>query len=123
MKLHKVPGNFHLSSHDCPETVMKLMREGHRINFTHKIRHLSFGSLQDQQMINRRYGGQITNELNGQDFEQNIPFGNLMVNYYLDISEEEYVDTTYFQKAQEVETGEWVDIVPTFTGYPYRSMK
>lgn len=25
VKLHKVPGNFHLSSHDCPETVMKLL--------------------------------------------------------------------------------------------------
>ena len=37
-----------------------------------------------------------------------------MVNYHLDISEEEYVDTTYFEKAQEVETGQWIDIVPTF---------
>ena len=57
VKLHKVPGNFHLSSHDCPDTVMKLMREGYRIDFTHKIKHLSFGSLTDQQKINRSYGG------------------------------------------------------------------
>ena len=46
-----------------------------------------------------------------------------MVNYHLDISEEEYVDTTYYEKAQEVETGQWIDIVPTFQGFPYRSMK
>ena len=25
VRMHKVPGNFHLSSHDCPDTVMKLM--------------------------------------------------------------------------------------------------
>mmetsp|Transcript_22984 Transcript_22984/g.28524 ORF Transcript_22984/g.28524 Transcript_22984/m.28524 type:complete len:260 (+) Transcript_22984:452-1231(+) len=123
VKLHKVPGNFHLSSHDCPDTVMKLMGAGYKIDFTHQIKHLSFGSLDDMRMINYRYGGQITNELSGTEFKQNIPFGSLMVNYYLDISEEEYVDMTYTTKAQEVETGEWLDVQPIFTGFPYRSMK
>ena len=93
---------------------MKLMREGYAIDFTHKIKHLSFGDINDMAVINKRYGGQITNELTGTEFEQNIPFGSLMVNYHLDISEEEYVDTTYYEKAQEVETGQWIDIVPTF---------
>jgi len=46
-----------------------------------------------------------------------------MLNYYLDISEEEYVDTTYTTKMQEVETNEWIDVQPSFTGFPYRSMK
>lgn len=95
VKLHKVPGNFHLSSHDCPETVMKLMQSGYKIDFSHIINHLSFGDLNDQRVINYRYGGEITNELNGKEMEQNIPFGSLMVNYYLDISEEEYVDETF----------------------------
>jgi len=35
VRLHKVPGNFHLSSHDCPDSVMNLMRAGYRIDFTH----------------------------------------------------------------------------------------
>jgi len=74
-------------------------------------------------MINYRYGGQITNELSGTEFDQQIPFGSLMLNYYLDISEEEYVDTTYTQKMMTVETNEWIDVQPQFIGYPYRSMK
>ncbi len=64
VKLHKVPGNFHLSSHDCPETVMKLLQSGYKIDFTHKIIHLSFGGINDQNIINYKYGGKITNELN-----------------------------------------------------------
>ena len=57
VRIHKVPGNFHLSSHDCPETVMKLMQAGYKVDFTHTINHLSFGRLEDQKMINRKYGG------------------------------------------------------------------
>ena len=65
-------------------------------------------------VINKRYGGQITNELTGTEFEQNIPFGSLMVNYHLDISEEEYVDTTYKQTVIDEETGETYQMNPTF---------
>ena len=46
-----------------------------------------------------------------------------MLNYYLDISEEEYVDTTYTTRAMTVDTNEWIDVMPTYIGFPYRSMK
>ena len=45
--LHKVPGNFHISQHDCPQVVQTLMREGIQIDFSHKIDHLSFGTKSD----------------------------------------------------------------------------
>ena len=126
VKLHKVPGNFHLSSHDCPETVIKLIQSGYRIDFTHNINHLSFGSIDDMRMINYFYGGQITNELSQTEFVQNIPFGSLMVNYYLDITEEEYVDTTYTVQVPSSEPGKDGELVsgyPTYQGFNYRSMK
>jgi len=85
--MHKVPGNFHLSSHDCPDVVMKLMQGGHKIDFSHSINHLSFGSKEDQSMINNKYGGNISNELSSTRYAQEIPFGQLLVNYYLDITE------------------------------------
>ena len=81
--LHKVPGNFHLSSHDAPESAMKLMQNGYKINFTHKINHLSFGDKKEMATINYKYGGEILNELNGKDYKQQIPFGQLMMNYNL----------------------------------------
>ena len=45
------------------------MQSGWRIDFTHKINHLSFGNPNDQNVINYRYGGMITNELSGKEFE------------------------------------------------------
>ena len=95
VKLHKVPGNFHISSHDVPNVVTTLIREANKIDLTHKINHLSFGKKTDQHAIKRWYGGTIDNELNGTQKKQNIPFGQWMVNYYLDISEFEYTDVTY----------------------------
>ena len=56
--------------------------------------------------INYKYGGEILNELNGKDYKQQIPFGQLMMNYYLDISEEEYTDTSYTVSKNDEETGE-----------------
>ena len=35
VKLHKVPGNFHISSHDCPEVVLALAREAQKLDFSH----------------------------------------------------------------------------------------
>ena len=124
VRLHKVPGNFHLSSHDCPETVMKLLQSGFKIDFTHTINHLSFGAHEDQYMINRRYGGEITNELGGKNVTQAIPFGQLLVNYYLDITEEEYTDTTYTVPVLDSVTQEQVNTTnPIFIGFPYRAMQ
>ena len=43
-----------------------------------------------------------------------------MVNYYLDITEEEYTDTTYTVDAPEKENGQEN---PSFVGFPYRAME
>ena len=120
--LHKVPGNFHISSHDIPNVVVNLVREAYKIDLSHKINHLSFGEKQDQTLIKKRYSGQIDNELNGKDKQQLIPFGQWMVNYYLDISEAEYTDTTYTVTAVNPDTGEVEEKNPVFIGFPYRSM-
>ena len=72
--------------------------------------------------INYRYGGTINNELNGRKFEQKLPFGQLFMNYYLDITEEEYTDTTFTVKTTDEETGEVTEKNPNYTGFPYRSM-
>ena len=45
-----------------------------------------------------------------------------MMNYYLDISEEEYTDTTYTVSRLDEESGEYVTENPKFIGFPYRSM-
>ena len=47
-----------------------------------------------------------------------------MVNYYLDISEEEYIDETFevpVTDENDQPTGEMMN--PTYVGFPYRSMK
>jgi len=45
-----------------------------------------------------------------------------MVNYYLDISETEYTDSTYEVDHQDESTGQIVKKNPVFVGFPYRSM-
>ena len=47
VEMHKVPGNFHISSHDATEAVIALFRENWKLDFTHKINHLSFGKKSD----------------------------------------------------------------------------
>jgi hypothetical protein len=104
--LHKVPGNFHISSHDNPNVMMTLIREGFHADFTHKIDHLSFGVTDDQKTITKRYGQKIANELSSTEKKQQIPFGQWMVNYYLDITEAEYTDSTYTVEVTDEKTGE-----------------
>jgi len=48
----------------------------------------------------------INNELTEHVYKQEIPFGQLLVNYYLDITEEEYTDTTKTITNTNTETGE-----------------
>ena len=43
MVINKVPGNFHLSSHNHGPVVQKLYMSGRRLDFSHTIKHLSFG--------------------------------------------------------------------------------
>ena len=120
--MHKVPGNFHISSHDATEAVIALFRENWKLDFTHKINHLSFGKKSDQQIIQSRYGEKIPNELSGRELIQNIPFGQLYVNYFLDITEMEYTDVTYKTDVTDPVTGKTEYKHPTYIGFQYRSM-
>lgn len=43
VKIHKVPGNFHISHHAYWNTMEQLYQRGKRIDFTHKIHNISFG--------------------------------------------------------------------------------
>ena len=45
--LHKVPGNFHISTHDVPNVAMTLIREANKLDWSHKITHISFGKKSD----------------------------------------------------------------------------
>lgn len=120
--MHKVPGNFHISSHDAQEAVINLFRENYKLDFTHKINHLSFGKKSDSQIIQSRYGETIPNELSGRELVQNIPFGQLYVNYFLDITEMEYTDVTYKTNIKDETTGDVTYGNPTYIGFQYRSM-
>ena len=115
--MHKVPGNFHISSHDAQEAVVKLFRENYRLDYSHKINHLSFGKKSDQKIIESKYGEKIPNELTGRELKQNIPFGQLYVNYFLDITEMEYTDKTYTVANRNDVTGETTYENPTFIGF------
>ena len=53
---------------------------------------------------------------------QVIPFGQWMVNYYLDITETEYTDVTYTIEEKDEVTGEVKEKHPVFVGFPYRTM-
>jgi len=117
VELHKVPGNFHISMHDAQEATVTLFRENHAIDFTHTINHLSFGKKADQQIISSRYGETIPNELSGRELKQVIPFGSLYVNYFLDITEMEYTDSTYTVTERDEDTGILTDKNPTFVGF------
>ena len=53
--INKVPGNFHISGHHYPEAVQKLFFQGHKLDFSHKINHLSFGSINDIEHIEKNF--------------------------------------------------------------------
>ena len=55
--------------------MVKLFRENYRLDYSHKINHLSFGKKSDQKIIESKYGEKIPNELTGRELKQNIPFG------------------------------------------------
>lgn len=67
--INKVPGNFHISGHHYPEAVRALFMKGHKLDFSHKINHLSFGALQDAELIKQHFGETIENELDGRDID------------------------------------------------------
>ena len=69
MYINKVPGNFHISGHHYPGAVQKLYMTGEKLDFSHKINHLSFGELKDTEQIERNFGEKIAFELDGRDIQ------------------------------------------------------
>jgi len=77
---------------------------GHKMDFTHKINHLSFGELQDIKYIENNFNEKFNFELDGRKTDQDkfLPGGGSMfmgpdalsVNYFLEISQVDYVDNT-----------------------------
>ena len=94
--INKVPGNFHISGHHYPEAVQKLFFLGHKLDFSHKINHLSFGDVSDIKHIESNFNEKFKFELDGRDIPQSNFVGRsggsmfgpsaLIVNYFLEIS-------------------------------------
>jgi Endoplasmic reticulum vesicle transporter len=114
--IHKVPGNFHISSHDFGDAYQRLYWENYRVPMKHKINHLSFGNPKEIQEIKSRFGRRMSNELVGTTVLSE-PFrgGQLYVEYVLDITEAEFEDTS----VPRDDKGQY----PTQSAFEYRSMK
>lgn len=77
------------------------MMQGHKLDFSHKINHLSFGDMTDAKHIEEIYNEDFKNELDGRDIPQEkfmprtmMGPNALSVNYFLEISQLDYVDLT-----------------------------
>ena len=65
VQIHKVPGNFHISSHDQGNLMNRIYQKGQRVDFTHTINTLSFGNKEEERIVRTRFGETIKNELEG----------------------------------------------------------
>jgi len=94
--INKVPGNFHLSTHAFGEVVQRLYMTGKRLDFSHTINHLSFGNDTQMKQIQKKYSEKFNFDLDGRQVRQEnyIIQGQLLANYYLDINQVDYLDTT-----------------------------
>lgn len=118
MQIHKVPGNFHISSHDFGEAYQKLYYSNHRVKVNHKINHLSFGSKEDAKKIKSLYGASMKNELNGHEVNSMpSPMGMMYAEYVLDITEMEYEDTTRQETYNDKATGVSKTKNPKYHGF------
>ena len=97
---------------------------GYKLDFSHKINHLSFGDLDDIKHIENNFDDKFRFELDGRDIPQDkfmpnggglMGFGGpqaLMVNYFLEISQVDYKDQTS-------ESAKRKDVI--FHAYQFRS--
>ena len=69
VKIHKVPGNFHISHHAYWNTMEQLYHSGKRIDFTHKINNISFGDKDTAAKLRgkmqRRFSENMESDLKG----------------------------------------------------------
>jgi hypothetical protein len=121
--INKVPGNFHISGHHYPDAVKTLFMQGHTLDFSHKINHLSFGDLGDKDLIEKNFGEKIKFELDGRDIPQSKFTGGsmfgptaLITTYFLEISQVDYVDRTTSEYLASQDP-------PTMEAYRYRSQQ
>ena len=54
-QVYRVPGNFHIGSHQFGDIKGMLIREGYDFDFTYEINHLSFGNMQDFEYIKENF--------------------------------------------------------------------
>lgn len=96
MIINKVPGNFHLSTHAFGEVVQRIYMNGRRLDFSHTINHLSFGNVTQMKQIQKKYDEKFAFDLDSTNVQQDqhIVQGQLLANYYLDINQIDYLDTT-----------------------------
>ena len=122
--IHKVPGNFHISSHDQQQAIQLMRNAGKAMDFTHTLNEISFGDKGQQQVLSYRFGEAMSNELSGVSINHREIAGgaNLYVAYYLDITEIEIEDQTG-SKVKVPSKSEETEQFPVYTGYKYRSMR
>lgn len=123
--IHKVPGNFHISSHDQQQAIQLMRNAGKQMDFTHTLNELSFGDKGQQKVLSYRFGEQMSNELSGVsvDHKQTVGGANLYVAYFLDITEIEIEDQTGSKVKVPSKSGQEEEQYPVYTGYKYRSMR
>lgn len=95
VKIHKVPGNFHISHHAYFDVMQRLLNERRkRLDFTHKINSLSFGNSKSRKVIQNRFGEDMQGELDGMQVAHGEmqAFGELSAYYHMDIAEVEFKD-------------------------------
>jgi hypothetical protein len=63
--IHKVPGNFHISSHDQQNAIQILRSQGVQMDFSHTLNELSFGDKGQRKVLKQRFGEEMNNELEG----------------------------------------------------------
>jgi hypothetical protein len=54
-KVYRVPGNFHISTQAYGDIATMLRMQGYHFDFTHNIRHLSFGNKEDFEYIHNHF--------------------------------------------------------------------
>lgn len=53
VRINKISGNFHISSHSYSNTAQQLLLSGAKIDFSHRINHLSFGDESSIKTVSR----------------------------------------------------------------------
>ena len=125
VKIHKVPGNFHISHHAYWNTMEQLYHRGKRIDFTHKINNISFGDKDTAKKMQRRFSENMESDLAGVEVKhtEKMQYGELSAYYHLDVSELEFRDTTAKYEKTDNKAIVNEDETPVYQGYKFRVMK